>query len=284
MQTYDLTLKELLMDGVPVLLSQAAGVAEVRLAPLEVPVVAGGRLDLFGELDADNAIHVELQAANDSTMRVRMLGYRWLSLRRRPTVQVRQIVLYIGRERMTMANRLDGPGLSFHFEIIDARDLQADPLLASDHPCDIIMALFAATDDLKARVRAVVARLVARLADDPPRLKDALVRLMLLSPLRKAKPLIQEEIRSMPYTIDLETHPWASTFFLKGRAEGRAEGKAEMTLRLLRRRFETVPAAIEDRVRSADSDQLDQWSESLMDGKSLAEIFGAEIFGPEQAH
>ena len=68
MQTYDLTLKELLMDGAPVLLSQAAGLAGVRLAPLEVPVIGGGRLDLFGDIDDENAIHVELQAANDATM------------------------------------------------------------------------------------------------------------------------------------------------------------------------------------------------------------------------
>ena len=48
MQTYDLTLKELLMDGAPVLLQLAAGIGSVRLAPLEVPVVGGGRLDLSG--------------------------------------------------------------------------------------------------------------------------------------------------------------------------------------------------------------------------------------------
>ena len=32
----------------------------------------------------------------------------------------------------------------------------AESLLASDHPCDIIMALFVATDDIRARVRAVI--------------------------------------------------------------------------------------------------------------------------------
>jgi len=230
---------------------------------------------------------------------VRMLGYRWLCLRQRPTVQVRQMVLYVGRERMTMGDRLDGPGLAFEFGIIDARSLQAEPLLTSEHPCDIIMALFAATDDLKARVRAVVTRLAARFADDRPRLKDALVRLSLLAPLRRAQPLIQEELRSMPITIDLETHPFASQFFLKGRAEGRAEGeaegeakgeakgkakgkaegKADMLLRQLRRRFDALPAALEDRVRAADTGSLDAWSESLVDGKSLT-----GIFGPEQTH
>ncbi len=60
MQTYDLTLKDLLMGGAPVLLKQAAGIAEVRLAPLEVPVIGGRRLDLFGEIDGDTALHTEI--------------------------------------------------------------------------------------------------------------------------------------------------------------------------------------------------------------------------------
>ncbi len=283
MQTYDLTLKDLLMDGAPVLLQQAAGVAEVRLAPLEVPVVGGGRLDLFGDIDGKTALHTEIQADNDSEIGVRMLGYLWLTLRQRPRVKVRQMVLYVGRDPMKMPSRIDGPGIAFHFDLIDARGLQSEALLASDHPCDIIMAFFAATDDIKARVRAVVNRLAARFSDDPPRLKDALVRLTLLAPLRRAEPIVQEEIRSMPITIDLETHPFASKFFLKGRAEGEvkgeATGKAHMLLLLLRRRFSALPTGIEDLIRIASIEQLNDWSERLIDGKSLAEIFNAE-----QAH
>jgi hypothetical protein len=269
MQTYDLTLKDLLMDGAPVLLRQTAGLAGVRLAPLEVPVVGGGRLDLFGEIDGTTALHTEVQADNDPAMAVRMLGYLWLSLRQRPAVKVRQMVLYVGRDRMTMTNRLDGPGLAFRFDLIDAHDLQSEALLASDHPGDIIMALFAATDDMRARVRAVVGRLIGCFADNPSRLRDALVRLILLAPLRKAQPLVQEEIRTMPITIDLETHPFASKFFLKGRVEG----KADMLLGLLRRRFPGLPGEVEARVRAADSNQLDQWSERILDASDIEGIF-----------
>jgi hypothetical protein len=88
----------------------------------------------------------------------------------------------------------------------------------------------------------------------------------------------------MPITIDLETHPFASKFFLKGRAEGLAEGhaegetagKAEMLLRQLRRRFPTLPSDTESRVRAGNNEQLDQWSERLVDGKPLAEILGTD--------
>ncbi len=59
-------------------------------------------------------------------------------------------------------------------------------------------------------------------------------------------------------------------------AEGEARGKAEMFLRQLRRRNKTLPSGIEDRVRAAGIDQLDEWSERLFDGEPLTEIFGTD--------
>ncbi len=63
----------------------------------------------------------------------------------------------------------------------------------------------------------------------------------------------------------------------QGRAEGETKGKAEMLLRQLRRRDKALPLGLEDRIRVASSDQLDEWSERLIDGKSLAEIFDTEL-------
>lgn len=59
----------------------------------------------------------------------------------------------------------------------------------------------------------------------------------------------------------------------KGKARGKAEGKAEILLRLLRRRFQTLPPEIEARVRGADSVQLDDWSDRFVDATVLSEIF-----------
>lgn len=59
-----------------------------------------------------------------------------------------------------------------------------------------------------------------------------------------------------------------------GEEKGRADGKVEMLLRQLRRRFGPLPAEIEDRVRTASGDQLDEWSERFVDARDLAEVFG----------
>ena len=63
---------------------------------------------------------------------------------------------------------------------------------------------------------------------------------------------------------------------VEGLAEGEAKGKADMLLLQLRRRNKTLPAGIEDRVRAASIEQLDEWSGRFADGKSLSEIFDAE--------
>ncbi|MBF0562293.1 MAG: Rpn family recombination-promoting nuclease/putative transposase [Alphaproteobacteria bacterium] len=81
------------------------------------------------------------------------------------------------------------------------------------------------------------------------------------------------EVRTMLAT---RVQEWTRKWKAEGIAEGRVEGKAEMLLRQLRRRFDTLPVGIEDRVCAAGIDQLDDWSERFVDGKPLSEIFGTD--------
>ncbi|CAK0768435.1 transposase [uncultured Gammaproteobacteria bacterium] len=62
----------------------------------------------------------------------------------------------------------------------------------------------------------------------------------------------------------------------EGKAEGETVGKANTLLRLLRRRFKTLPADIEERVRAASSDQLDEWTDRFVDACELADVFGTD--------
>ncbi|CAK0752333.1 transposase [uncultured Gammaproteobacteria bacterium] len=62
----------------------------------------------------------------------------------------------------------------------------------------------------------------------------------------------------------------------QGEARGEARGKAEMLLRQLRRRFKTLPSQVEDRVRAAGSDQLDEWSDRFVDARELVDVFDVD--------
>ena len=62
----------------------------------------------------------------------------------------------------------------------------------------------------------------------------------------------------------------------KGEAKGKVEGKADTLFRLLRRRFQTLPSHLEDSIRAADIDRLDEWIDRILDAKSLDDVFGTD--------
>ncbi len=81
-----------------------------------------------------------------------------------------------------------------------------------------------------------------------------------------------QEVRTMLAT---RVQEWTR----KWKDEGKAEGKADTLLRQLLRRDKALPAGLEDRIRAASSDELDEWTDRLVDGKPLT-----EIFGPDHTH
>lgn len=59
----------------------------------------------------------------------------------------------------------------------------------------------------------------------------------------------------------------------QGIVKGETKGKAEMLLRQLRVRHGTLSPGIEERVRVANSDQLDEWSERFVNARELSDVF-----------
>ena len=93
---------------------------------------------------------------------------------------------------------------------------------------------------------------------------------------QEAEEKAQEAVQKAEEKAEEKAREAARMGEAKGEAKGKAKGKAETLLRLLRRREKTLPAGVEDRVRAADTDQLDDWSDRLFDGGSLAELFGID--------
>ena len=59
----------------------------------------------------------------------------------------------------------------------------------------------------------------------------------------------------------------------RGRIEGEARGKAETMLRLLERRFHTVPESYRAQVLAADAEQLDTWIDAVLDADTIGDVF-----------
>ena len=95
-------------------------------------------------------------------------------------------------------------------------------------------------------------------------------RELLQKAVRRVRPEWEEEM------LSIAAREWMAEGAAKGRIEGRAQGKADTLLRLLRKRFRTVPDDLEQRIRTADSDHLDDWAERILDARTLAEVFGTD--------
>jgi hypothetical protein len=61
-----------------------------------------------------------------------------------------------------------------------------------------------------------------------------------------------------------------------GLIEGEAKGVAKTLLRQLQRRFGEVRGDIVERIRTAKLDQLDDWSDRILDAKTPDDVFGAD--------
>ena len=65
---------------------------------------------------------------------------------------------------------------------------------------------------------------------------------------------------------------WKQHWGQEGEQKGRQEGEAKVLLRLLERRFGSVPDPIRDRIASADVAELDQWIMRVLDAGSIDDV------------
>ena len=88
--------------------------------------------------------------------------------------------------------------------------------------------------------------------------------------IHKVRPEWEDEM------LSIAAKEWMAEGRTEGMMKGEAKGKADTLLRQLHRRFKVLPAGIEDRVRAADSDRLDEWLDRFVDAQTLADVFGSE--------
>ena len=60
----------------------------------------------------------------------------------------------------------------------------------------------------------------------------------------------------------------------EGRQEGLQEGRAAVLLRQLTRRFGPLGEQMTQRIREANSTDLERWADNILDARSLEEVFG----------
>ena len=142
-QPYDTALKAMfLRDGDGIIRRQLFGGKVSEVLPTEQPQVYNLRADLVVRAREGGLHQVEFQATNEVGLPRRILRY-YIYLEGAYGEHVTQTVLYMGREPMRLKDTYTTPTLQFRFAIVNLRELDAEPLLASPDWVDNVLALLA---------------------------------------------------------------------------------------------------------------------------------------------
>jgi len=282
MHEYDITLKSILTRLAGSVLVELTGFRVERWHNVELPSVRHRRADMLGETAQGRLVHIELQSANQAGMALRMLEYS-LAIHRKFHSFPEQVVLYVGNAPMRMKNRLAAPRLSFEYRLVDIRQLDSEPLLASGSLEDNVIAVLMRLGNEAATVKKILAKIAASKRAERA---TALAELMILAGLRKLGTTIIREMEQMPILDDIMDHdvlgPERRRGIALGRAEGLAEGLAKglaegerrAVLRLIGKRFGSVPEWATQRVDALSASDLEQVELRILDAPSLEDLLG----------
>jgi hypothetical protein len=261
-QKYDITLKMLLRGTASRTLQMLAGDSIADWLDIELPQMELPRMDLLGRLSGGRLAHFELQSGNDDRMPERMAGYA-LGVFRQFREFPKQIVLYIGREKVRMKPRLMAEDFRFRYTVLDIRKLDGYGMLASRNTGDALLAVLA---DLRDR-RAAVAEVVRRIAGlEPTDRHEALQQLLILAGLRGLDDTVEEEIDMAVIEIGENT--------VLGREFRRREVQGELRVirRLIERRFGSIPPWAEEALGNKSAAELETIGDRLLDAQSIQDL------------
>jgi len=138
-QRYDKLFRQNMRHIMPGIIEKVLGLSIVSSSELKDKLQTTKQLEvdaLRKVTDGDDhtyILHIEIQKANDGLMPYRMLEYRsmlYLNYR----LPVKQYVLYLGREKLTMPCSISEPDLQFSYPLISFADLSYRLFIDAERP------------------------------------------------------------------------------------------------------------------------------------------------------
>jgi predicted transposase YdaD len=296
---FDAALKELFEVDRPSLLRRLArGVKLREFLNVELPRVQMPRADIVVRLADGTILHIEFQSTNSWRIGFRQ-GFYGLALAEKYRCKVPQIVLYVGRRRLTMPNCLDVGSAIVRYDLMDIRELRAEELMNTGNAADLPLAMLAHGGE--AALPGIIERAAQLEGDGRRRL---LGQILILSGLRGLPGKVESEMSRMGVVIDARKNPVLMRYLrdareqglAEGREQGREEGRAigqeegrargreeglsrgaipgrrALLVQLLEARFGTVPRWASDRVARATTAQLDRWGRRVLTAETVDQV------------
>ncbi|KJU81733.1 hypothetical protein MBAV_006075 [Candidatus Magnetobacterium bavaricum] len=222
-QQYDMTLKSILKDVPRRFLKMLTGFEDAKFLDVQFPSIKYRQPDLLMDLPDDSLCHFEIQSFNDGSMDWRMLDYFSVISQQCKRIP-KQVLLYVGDEKLTMGKGLKFERLTFGYIVKDIREIECSELLQSDNLSDVQLSILCKTDDVVGTAREILAR-SSHLGEEAR--GTYILELFNLSRLRGLSDIIKKEVESMPVTIDLSKDALYLEGTRKGLVEGERKGLAE---------------------------------------------------------
>jgi hypothetical protein len=228
----------------------------VEWVNVEQPKVTNLRVDLLVRLEDRSLRHVEVQAKNDPVMARRQAEY-YLGFHRLLGEHVEQIVLYIGREPLRMQPVFETPAMRYEFQLLDIRDVDGEPLLASDDWGDNLLALLTPVEQERALMR--VEQQIRKLKGEE---QETAARLFVIV---SGIIGLEEAVVRRLHMIDIMENKVLGPAILKG--------EATLLVALLEERFGALPDWVSVKLENAKEAQLMAWGKRVLSAPSLNDVF-----------
>ncbi len=198
MPSKDIALKDI-FEEVPHRLSKILSPAPIKeLLPTALPSTEL-RVDFLARLEDESILHMEFQSFNDTNMPWRMLRYYTAIVEKYKTHNIKQLVVYVGNEKLRMKSSLKIKNLVFKYEILDIRQIDCKLLLESPDPMDRLLACLCKVEDEVYLIEKLIKTMEGM--NDEER-KDYLLKALTLTELRpNLRIRLTEEVKPMPIVV-----------------------------------------------------------------------------------
>jgi hypothetical protein len=151
--------------------------------------------------------------------------------------------------------------------MVDVRELDGEPLLESERLEDNVIAILFRQKDK----RKVLWRIPERRRNAKPEAQaEALTALAVLVRLRNLGPMLNEEKAKMPIVIDWVNDEEVGPII----EEVRRKGECRMLVRLIEKRFGSVPEWAAERLEAMSVAEIEELALRVLDASGIAELLG----------
>jgi predicted transposase YdaD len=265
MHHFDVVLKVLLRNS----MARITGKRVLRWLATELPKIQDLSVDLLGETADGELMQIEVQSFNQKNMPFRMLRYLSLIIAIHHRIP-QQILLYVGRKPLDMEDHFAWADGEIRYAILDMRDVDGDPLLASPDPSDNVLAIVARLRDSNVAVRSILEKLSRLPRDDA---KEYYQALLILSGLRGLAKTVHQEAHTM-LAIDLSENEILGPAYVRGREEGQHDGRVASLREQIEQRLGSVPEWVEQTLSSSSTEELKAIGLRVLNAASFEDLFG----------